>query len=110
MKRRGSGMGGDRFRNLVLALHCKAAQLFHDCLCNLAQLKVLLPQTLKTKHHVGRCSSGSKGHDRVMVRGTSGDRTTTSEQILQKLQKKTATSKVFQELLRIFLNHCGTQS
>lgn len=81
-------MGGDRFCNLVLALHCKAAQLLHDCLCNLTQLKVLLLQTLKTKHHVGRCSSGSKGHDRVMVRGTSGDRTTTSEQILPEVTEK----------------------
>ena len=95
-------MGGDRFRNLVLALHCKAAQLFHDCLCNLAQLKVLLPQTLKTKHHVGRCSSGSKGHDRVMVRGTSGDRTTTSEQILQKLQKKQQQARSSKNCLESF--------
>ena len=57
-----------------------------------------------------RCKKLNWEQARVMVRGTSGDRTTTSEQILQKLQKKTATSKVFQELLRMFLNHCGTQS
>ena len=43
---------------------------------------------LKTKHHVGWCSSGSKGHDRVVVHCTRGDLTTTLEQILQKLQKK----------------------
>ena len=42
------GMGGDGFRNLVLALHWKAAQLLHDCLRNLTQLKVLLLQTLHT--------------------------------------------------------------
>ena len=45
-KRRVSGIGRDGFRNCVLAPHCKAVQLFHDCLRNLRQLEVLLAQIL----------------------------------------------------------------
>ena len=66
-----SGMGGDRFRNLVLA-HWNAAQLFHDCLRNLTQLKVLLPQTLHTASwRLNIMWGGVRLAQRVMIRSWS---------------------------------------